>query len=158
MEKKVFLENINILTHFFKEHSLHAWREIFRGQYGQNNLDLNHVLDELFMKSFDFVEKNQILMTDMTFYDWSHLRVLVHNKAPKSTFFRCSWCLSVLNTIVLSTFVSSNQLYALRRSFPESFKKFSVLFFTLLMASTWPESLFYMYFGHFFDVRGVCLY
>ncbi len=54
----------------------------------------------------------------------------------------------VLKKILLSTFVRSNELYALRRSFSESFKKFSFLFVTLLMASTWTESLFYMYFGH----------
>ena len=74
----------------------------------------------------------------MTGLIYAYCTALVHNRAPKSTFFRCSWCLSVLNKIVLTRFVSSNQLYAPRRSFPESFKKFSFLFFTLLMASTWP--------------------
>ena len=48
-----YLENINIWTHFLKDPSLHARREIYRGQYGQNQLDLNHVLDELFIQRFD---------------------------------------------------------------------------------------------------------
>ena len=45
----------------------------------------------------------------------------------------------VLKKILLGTFVGSNQLYTLWRSFSESFKKTSFWFITLLMPSTCPQ-------------------
>jgi len=56
----------------------------------------------------------------------------------------------------LTTFVGSNQVYALRRSFPESFEKFSFLFITLVIALTRPDSLFFMYFSNF-SMFAVCV-
>ena len=64
------------------------------------------------------------------------------------SFFRCSWCISVLKTIHLGTFVGGNPLYILWRSFPESFTKNAFLFSTLPVVSTWPaESLMSLHCG-----------
>ena len=52
-------------------------------------------------------------------------------------FLASSSCLSVLIEMVLVAFVGSNQLNKPRRSFPESFRKITFCFFTLILASTW---------------------
>ena len=65
---------------------------------------------------------------------------------------RCSRGLAVTKKIFLGTFVCSNRLYKLRRWFPGSFRKIWFFFFTLLMCSTWPETLIsciYTYFSDF---------
>ena len=80
-----------------------------------------------------------------------HFPVLLYQ--AKSTFIRDIkipyWGgLCVMTVILLWMFVGSNQSYSLRRSFSESLKKFSFLFFTLLIASTWLETwpfLYYVY-------------
>jgi hypothetical protein len=46
----------------------------------------------------------------------------------------------MIETLLL-VIMGSNQQYALWRSFPESFEKNQLLFFTLLMASTWLDTL-----------------
>ena len=47
----------------------------------------------------------------------------------------------MLKTILLETFVGSNELYTLWRSFVESFKITAFLFSTLLIPSTWPQGI-----------------
>ena len=54
--------------------------------------------------------------------------------------------MSVLNKIARCTFVGSTQLFAGRRWFSNSFKKFSFLFLTFKMGSTSPFSRYYAYY------------
>ena len=61
-----------------------------------------------------------------------------------SALFRCSWCMSVRNKIVLETFVGSTQVYTHYTSFSENFKKNLFVFFALLIGSIWFETLIYM--------------
>ena len=70
---------------------------------------------------------------------------------------RYSRGLSVLKKIVLPTFVASNLLYLLRKWFPESFKKITILFFNLLMASTSLQALLNMHSTVSGDVHGSCV-
>ena len=65
--------------------------------------------------------------------------------------------MSVLKKILLETLEGFNQVNALRRSFSVNFKKFIIIFFTLLIGSIWLKSLFYLYLSHFVYVRGVYL-
>ena len=50
--------------------------------------DLNDRIDELFMKTFDFLEKTQIVMTDITFVDSRLLAVSFNIFGSKMLFFR----------------------------------------------------------------------
>ena len=54
-------------------------------------------------------------------------------------FFQFACSLYLLNIILLCTFVCSNQRYASRRWFPESFTEMTFLFFTFQMGSTLPK-------------------
>ncbi len=119
---------------FFKRcASIFADRRVFRAVVLTITKTKNDLHNKLIESSFEIFQKNIFPEFDNTFNNGKV-------SCLASSYLRCSWDLSVATKTLLGTFVASNQLYTLTRSFSESFKKFSVLIFTLLTPSIWPHT------------------
>ena len=105
----------------------------------------------------NFLEKSRMYEDLRHIFVTTTFSTVLWNRCWKRVFFTCLWQSRVSNTARVRSIMDCNHLYAARRSFPPSFRKFSFFILTFQMGSTSLETLKCMQNAVFSDVRRVYL-